>query len=213
MALFYQHREEELRWGIWKMDEDIDKLLSYFSKTDDYINAIQRFSNENRKKEWLSVRVLLLHLCGEEKRILYHPSDKPYLEDGSYHISISHTKGYVAVSLHPSGRTGIDIEKYGDKVCKVQSKFMQEKEIRDLPRQSTEEKVRYLLLCFSAKEAVYKLLGIEGLEIRSHLFVLPFEPSSDKGEFNVKELKTGTDQQFPVKYMIHPDFVLTYVVD
>mgnify|MGYP000016543064 CR=1 FL=1 len=65
--------------------------------------------------EWLAVRVLLYTLSGEEKEIAYHPSGKPYLADASASLSISHTKGYVAVVLGLPGReVGIDIEQYGE---------------------------------------------------------------------------------------------------
>lgn len=44
--------------------------------------------------------------------------------DGSAHISISHTNGYVAVALHPTEEVGIDIERYGVRVRRVVSRFV-----------------------------------------------------------------------------------------
>ena len=75
---------------------------------------MRRFTAAHRRLEWLAVRVLLYTLSGEEKEIAYHPSGKPYLADDSASISISHTKGYVAVALGLPGReVGVDIEQYG----------------------------------------------------------------------------------------------------
>ena len=64
-----------------------------------YREGMRRFTAAHRRLEWLAVRVLLYTLSGEEKEIAYHPSGKPYLADDSASLSISHTKGYVAVVL------------------------------------------------------------------------------------------------------------------
>ena len=86
---------------------------------------MQRFSAEHRRLEWLSVRVLLFTLLGEEKEIAYYPSGKPYLADKSASISISHTRGYVSVIIGEAGKeVGIDIEQYGERVHKVAHKYM-----------------------------------------------------------------------------------------
>ena len=42
-----------------------------------------------------------------EKEIAYYSSGRPYLKDGSRYISISHTRGYVAVALHSSYEVGM----------------------------------------------------------------------------------------------------------
>ena len=81
-----------------------------------YREGMRRFTAAHRRLEWLAVRVLLYTLSGEEKEIAYHPSGKPYLADDSASISISHTKGYVAVVLGLPGReVGVDIEQYGER--------------------------------------------------------------------------------------------------
>ena len=68
-------------------------------------------------------------MLGEEKEIGYRSSGKPYLADGSASISISHTKGYVAVLLGgPEKEVGIDVECYGERVRKVAHKFVREDE-------------------------------------------------------------------------------------
>lgn len=85
-----------------------------------YREGMRRFTAAHRRLEWLAVRVLLYTLSGEEKEIAYHPSGKPYLADDSASLSISHTKGYVAVVLGLPGReVGVDIEQYGERVRKV----------------------------------------------------------------------------------------------
>lgn len=187
MPLLSRHKEGELIWGIWKMEEmpDADK----------------------RTREHTAVNALLTELCGEQKIIRHEESGKPYLEDGSFHISISHTKGYAAVILHPSREVGIDIEQYGTTVYRVREKFMQPEELEEADADDTFR----LLLYWSAKETVYKVLGIEGVELKRHIRIFPFD-REEEGEMNAVELKTGTRQEFPIKYIVHKDFVLTYTL-
>ena len=91
--------------------------------------ALENLQPFTRKLEWLAVRVLLYTMLGEEKEIHYYSNGGPYLADGSFSISISHTKGYVAVLLsEPGKRVGIDIECYSERVRKVAHKFMREDE-------------------------------------------------------------------------------------
>lgn len=107
------------------MDETPDELLNMLPHQEAYLAGLQRFSAERRRLEWLSVRVLLFTLLGEEKEIAYHPSGKPYLADRSASVSISHTKGYVSVIVGgPDREVGIDIEQYGERVHKVAHKYM-----------------------------------------------------------------------------------------
>ena len=56
------------------MDETLDELLSMLPQQETYLEGLQRFSAEHRRLEWLSVRVLVFTLLGEEKEIAYYPS-------------------------------------------------------------------------------------------------------------------------------------------
>lgn len=174
-------------WGIWKMENtEADK----------------------RTQEREAVNALLAELCGEHKIILHQENGKPYLEDASFRISISHTKGYAAVVLHPSREVGIDIEQYGVTVYKVREKFLQPEELDEVD----EGNIYQLLLYWSAKETVYKAIGQEGVELKRHIRIFPFEVEERGGEFNAVELKSGTHKEFPIKYMLTKEFVLTYTV-
>lgn len=208
MALFESSKANDLWLGIWKMEESIADLLSLLPHQSFYMEQLERFSAESRKKEWLSVRVLLLALCGEEKIIAYTSTGKPYLEDGSFHISISHTRGYVAVLLHPSKEVGVDIEQCGERVIKVYHKFMVQEEELNICK---EKEVLHLLLHWSAKETVYKMMEREDAELREHIRVSSFVPG-ERGEFAVTEYRTERKQSYLVKYITHPDYVLTYAV-
>ena len=150
MPLYRTYSEGEFLLGIWKSDETTEQLLASLEHKDWYREKLAVLS-EKRKHEWLSVRVLLKALCGEEKEIAYYSSGRPYLKDGSRYISISHTRGYVAVALHSSCEVGVDIEQYGTRVRKVASRFIRSDEE---PAMMEGDDVYALLLHWSAKEAL-----------------------------------------------------------
>ena len=105
MPLYKRWTEGKAEWGIWKVTETDDELLSCLSESFPYAEELEQFKSPVRRTEYLSVRVLLKVLLGKEYRICYYPSGKPYLSDIGLHITISHTCGYVSVGLgHDSKR-------------------------------------------------------------------------------------------------------------
>ena len=206
MPLYRIYRNRDLTVGIWKVDETVEQLCSMFHQFSVYEEGFARFSSEKRKQEWLAVRVLLKELCGEEKTIAYLPSGKPYLEDGSLHVSFSHTNGYVAVAIHPSVEVGIDIEQYGTRVRRVASRFIREDEWVSV---DAGDETYALLLHWSAKETMFKLMEDAGVDFIDHLHILPFEPK-DSGIFKAREYRSDKEQEFLIHYDTHPDYVLTF---
>ena len=112
MGLFLQHKTVDMQWAVWKMEESLDTLFSLLpdARRVSCEQEMQRFTSDRRKLEWLSVRVLLYSMLQEDKEIGYSSEGKPHLTDNSSFISISHTKGYVAVILSSVAPVGIDIE-------------------------------------------------------------------------------------------------------
>ena len=188
MPVFKQYTESSYKWGIWKASESLEELLALLPHKEKYEEGIGKFTAVSRKLEWLTVRVLLYTMLGEEKEIHYYSNGGPYLADGSFSISISHTKGYVAVLLgEPGKRVGIDIECYSERVRKVAHKFMREDEKKSL---------------FKGTETWSWLRDWE------HLHVMPFTPD-EQGVFSAAEYRTAEKQIFQIYYYLFSDFVLT----
>lgn len=206
MAIYRKYQQGDLTVGVWKVDETMEQLRSMFNCFSLYEEGFSRFSAEKRKQEWLAVRVLLKELCGEEKEIAYHASGKPYLKDGSAYVSFSHTHGYVAVALHPYAEVGVDIEQYGTRVQRVASRFVREDE--QVSVQAGDE-VYALLLHWSAKETMFKLMDDGAVDFIDHLHILPFQPGKS-GAFEAKEYRSDKGREFLIHYETHPDYVLTF---
>lgn len=206
MALFLEHKEDALLWGVWRTEETVEQLLSLLPSPDKYEAELSCLTAPRRRREWLAVRALLYRLLGEEKAISYHPNGKPYLADRSGFISISHTRGYVAVILSSQAEVGIDIEQYAPRVHKVAHKYMRQDEV---PAPYEGDDTWSLLLHWSAKEVMFKCMDASGIDFREHLHVLPFDVK-ECGEMYAREYRTPRQAEFLIHYLLHPDFVMTW---
>lgn len=208
MSLFLQHTEEDFRWGIWKVEETEEALLACFSDKANYLEQLSRFKAPHRRIEWLAVRVLLAYLMGGDAEVAYMPNGRPYLVGNQFSLSISHTKGYVAVLLSSSSSlVGIDIEQTGDRVRKVAHKFIGPNEVISSYDNSD---IWSLLLHWSAKESLFKCLDTPEVDFIQHLHIHPFQVQAS-GSFLAHETRTPSTHEYTVYYLLHPDFVLTYV--
>lgn len=218
MPLFKSWTNGEGVFAIWKVEESNGQLRALLKGAFPYDADISRMKAESRRSEYLAVRVLLAEVCGEEKEICHEPSGKPFLADGSFHLSISHTKGYVAIALHPTREVGIDIERVSGRVLKVADRFMSKEELQG-EKEALEtysggaerSTLYYMLLHWSAKETMFKLMNQAEVDFRNHLRVLPFRLCSE-GCFTGCECRTSQAASYPVHYMLHPDFVCTWSV-
>ena len=210
MPLFNKWKEEGATWGIWEVTESVDELRSLLTEKSCVLTELNQFKCEGRRLEYLAVRVLLKELLGEEFMIAHYPSGKPYLSDHSQFITISHTKGYVAVGVHPTKEVGIDIEQVSERVRKVSSRFVREDELQGLNRHELDVQLYELLLVWSAKEAMFKVLNTSEVDFLEHLFISKFSFNSS-GTLVGREFKTRRKKVFGIHYLTHPDFVLTYL--
>ncbi|MDR2621324.1 MAG: 4'-phosphopantetheinyl transferase superfamily protein [Dysgonamonadaceae bacterium] len=204
--------------GIVPIDKDSETLLSQMEHKDHYLPVIERMT-EKRKCEWLTVRTLLKTLSGEEKEIAYQPNGKPYLTDRSYHISLSHTNykgvrddnlsGYVAMILNEEKEVAIDIEMISPRVLKIKDRFLSREEAKAI---SSGKEIVHLLLHWSAKESVFKILNSENVDYQSQIHISPFEPAiGEWGSFEAYETRTEKQGMFLIHYFVQEDYVLTLI--
>ena len=195
--------------GIWKMDETISELINLLPAEIrmDAEKSIKSIGSKRRALEYLTSRIMLLELLGEVKVILNHESGKPYLDDKSYHISISHTKDYVAIMLHEKHTVGIDIATISDRVENIAERFISSEEYINPKHKTT-----HLLLHWSSKECLYKIINEQGVDFKKQLYIFPFEPVLS-GIIEAQESRTEEKHYYKINYEVHPSYVLTWVID
>ncbi len=182
--------------GLWRIDETSKAMLD---RRPQLAFEIDSYRNEVRRQERLSVYELLFLMTGDQSlRLSHDDSGKPLLD--CREVSISHTKGYVAVLLAHEGRVGVDIEYRSDRVLKVASRFLRDDEHAPTPDAA--------LLHWCAKEAVYKYFSEQHLELQQ-MKVHPFELQKD-GQIIVSNLLLDTTVS--VGYHFADDYCLAYTL-
>lgn len=210
---------------------DLKALTGEFS--DAQFHAIFEPTLEKRRRERATVYHLLNAIAPYASLIRYTPSGQPLLyPDCQLHMSVSHSDNYVAVAT-AKFPVGIDIETITDRITRLAPKFLSQSETDQLDflfhlqnkKERTHEgnednpaseeiekkedsgyREQALLTAFwTAKEAIFKAAGVDGLVISQiHLTCIPSDKKTSiaypKTEFPRKDASltlyanVGTDR-------------------
>jgi phosphopantetheinyl transferase len=192
--------------GVWKIEEDIDTLLSLVDLDNDEKKRFKGFSSTSRKLEYLSVRALLAELIGKEAKIVYNKNNKPFLKDGSRFISISHSHKLTSILLSTNEKVGIDLEYMSTNIAAIAFKFLNRKE-----KVTNEQDNRryHLYIHWCAKEALYKICDKEGISIRKNITIEPFI-LKESGEIKGKVHTDKINESFDLYYSRYDNYAIVW---
>ena len=198
---------EDGRVLVWKITESIDELLSAIQHPDT-IADFQKIKTEKRKFEFLAARVALKKILGKEYSVFYTEAGKPFLSENCCNISISHSGKWIAVAAHPFMQIGVDIECLSDKIQKLYKRFLSEEEQSDLLQGTN---LKQLQIAWSAKEAMYKIIGKEAVDFAKQLRIYPFETEEINGELTAEHTVSG--KLYNLHYFQNTDYTLVYCIN
>ena len=204
--IYFDRQIAGARVAVWHVTEDYEDLLGLLPDAEAVqTEAEAQFRSEGRIMEWTAVRVLLCAMLGRQVHIEYTDDGAPRLPDyEGLHISISHTRGYVAVALSETKCVGIDVEQIEHsatpRVERVRSRFVRDDEMAD--------SLVGLLLHWSAKEAAYKAIGRQSVDFKEELRIQPFDETQYEGQMQLEDLKE--DETYTILYKVFDEFVLTF---
>ena len=89
--------ENNCRLLIAELTESIEELLPLLDNFDEYATEFKQISTTKRKKEFISVRILVNILMQKNVVITYNNDHKPLLTNSDTHISISHSGNFVDI--------------------------------------------------------------------------------------------------------------------
>lgn len=185
---------------FWEITETVEDLLALFAHPDYMRKGLKDFSsNITRQKEWLATRLLLKEALGDDVKISYTVSGRPFLIGSTQHISISHTRQYVLLAL-AQGPFGVDIEVWGSRALRLQQKFLSPDEASLL---HSIEADKTAVRLWSAKESCYKYLDIPGLSLKNDIFLAQYDAQ-------LEAHITSINNAVPIYYQDFPSFVLTW---
>ncbi len=193
---------------VWEITQSIDELVSGFEDFTLFAVDFEKINSDKRKLEFLGTRWLLKILLEKEINVQYTADGKPYLNNESYHISLSHSGKWMAVMIHPTKHVGIDIECPTDKIQKVYKRFLSETEQAELSG-GKDIDIKQLQIAWSAKEALYKIIGKEAIDFANQLRLLPFEVQTE-GRITAQHLVTNTVYQ--LTYTQTAAYTLVYCI-
>ena len=194
--------------ALWDIAETEEQLMSLLGNDDVVAEELIPFTSTKRRLEYLASRCALNELVGSEQHVCYHHNGAPYLANNSLNISISHTGHYALVATHPTDKVGIDIERIGDKVGRVRHKFLSREELEAVDARS--EKI-HLTILWAAKEAIYKVMGVETVEFTEQIRIEPFTPYME-GEIVAHETASAEKKTYKLQYKVYPEFVIVHTI-
>lgn len=175
MPLFKSITATNYLLSVWQITEPSNELLSYFTPEEIADPVFQKFTFEKRKCEWLATRALIRQMIGSPFLISYNESGKPLLSHPLYpHISISHSRDFVAVIIHQQQAVGIDIESINRNYTPITKRYLSEVELEQV---NGNPWLQCLYWC--AKEAVFKIVEDSGIDFRKQIEIIDFDPQVD----------------------------------
>lgn len=115
------------------------------------------------------VKELVRRVFGTDATLCHTPAGAPFINGYNGHISISHGSGYALLAVSDTRPVGVDIESPRPTLRRVASRFLSPSEFSVYSSSDA-----LLLRSWTAKEAIFKALGIDSLTI-GHI-ILPEDP-------------------------------------
>lgn len=161
----------------------------------------------SRREQWATARTLLRNMLGNEAELRYTSVGALVLSkpcEGMGYLSLSHSNEWVTVMLCGK-RCGVDIESLGRAFGRVASRYITPEE-----REQFEEQVgdNFEALMWSAKEALYKYGGKQGLDFLQDMIVTDIDTTSQTLGAELYGLRTPR-----VHYQQIEDHILCYLFE
>ena len=213
MAIYLQKElENTAKIAVWKITESEEELIELSSTPSDEMEEISFIKSESLRKQRLAVRALLNELFGEKVYLAHHDNGKPYIENDSINISISHTEKYVAVILDQNDEVGIDIESLDRDFSAVEKRALSEDEIDDLDDDKMEKNFQ-LAIYWCAKEAIFKKISKYNVDFAEQIEIEKFR-NNEEGELEATFIhKDGYEEEYKLEYITFDRHLLVWVTE
>jgi len=207
MAIIMNERFEcGCQLGIWKITENFNTLSSRIKLTREELETLDRFTHLPRKMEWLSVRVLLNEMAGDELSICYNGNRKPFIKGNSYYISISHSHDLTSILLSREKRVGIDLEYMSHRIGNISDRFINKQESIT---EDEEHRKYHLYIHWCAKEALYKICDKQDINFKDNLTIDTFHPV-EKGVLKGWVKNRMRNESFSMNYFSLGNYVVVW---
>ena len=194
--LFQKNNGLDTEVGVWNIKEDESYFLDNLRLHPAEQAELGRIKGRKRV-EWLAVRHLLHIMSGRSIRAICLKDEfgKPYLQDSSAYISMSHSNQMAAV-IAGQVPVGIDVQYRVDRIDRIAHKFIGPQELDLFPQWQ----VPQMHLIWGAKECLYKAYGRKKLDFRSHIIIESIASQGHEGNMTGIIQKDGNSWQYQLHY-------------
>lgn len=193
--------DNSFQLAIWHVEESEQRLrqMCYDIKINsNVLQQIETYRSSSRRIEIYATYLLLYSMRPQYNLLIEHNTEgKPSLEDCN--ISISHTKGYVAIMISKTNIVGVDIEYMSNRVEKVEAYFLRDNECAT--------NLIDKLVQWCAKETAFKYFSMQTLQLIDFKSEYKCDDTQEKS-FTV--INTVSNKRITVSALIRHDYVLTY---
>lgn len=187
MLLQFQIKSDVSQLLVWYLTEPEEYLINQVQLSENEVLKYNTISHTLMKRTFLVIRKLV-HEMGF-KEINYLNNGKPVLEGG--YISISHSGNWIALQVASKVEVGLDIEKIAPRILKIRDRFLSESEWKII----CEQEIRKMVICWSAKEAVFKKYGGPTVFFKENIHVKHIDETEHRITIEIKlDDKTITEQ-------------------
>ena len=162
--VFHKIVQEKNQIYVWKVTSVLNDLCKNPSLSARELEEVNTLKSEKRKIEFLACRITLKNLFNDRLELKHHESGKPYIKEAN-HISISHSKDYIAIA-YGEENIGIDIEQPQEKMLKLIPRILSEMELKQFHQNPTIENACKM---WGTKESVLKYIGDKNLNYRDDI--------------------------------------------
>lgn len=194
--------------GVWQITESEEELRRLASVPSDELEEISYIKSESLRKQKLAVRTLLDEMFEEKVYLSHHDNGKPYIENSSINISITHTDRYVAVIINDSEDVGIDCESLDRDFSAVEKKALSDEEIEGLDEDKRNEQ---LAIYWCAKEAVFKKMSQHNVDFAEQIEIDDFRMRGEGELYATFTQKDGFEEEMHLEYMTFDRHVLVWI--
>ena len=202
MPLFYQHIvNEHTKLAVWYIREEDRFFL-------EKVPLQREVSHPHKKLQHLAARYLLEILQPGFPFHLIEITDsrKPLLSSKEFHFSVSHCGDYAAAIVSDIHCVGIDVELITPRVERVKNKFLSDRELTLSPESGN----RFLTLCWSAKEAIYKWYGKGRVDFKSNIILDRLSRQNNQGLLEA-HFEKGKRTDLKVEYRFFENLCVAWV--
>jgi len=202
--------------AFWKISESENFFGDQMQLWPDEIQRLNELKVPEKKLQWLASRYLVRLLLNPQEKVVSLNSSigKPWLQGlEQWQVSYSHSFSFASTLLSNSSTPAIDIE-WLDRVIPIEvgAKFLNPTEANWVNAQ--EDVAFAFLLCWSAKECLYKWIHTPGISFRRDLSLyLPEHANRNShGSFKAQIQLDSEIQEVCLHYGVLENLLFTYLL-